>query len=365
MASFAALLVIVALSGPRASIAATPSYDNLQVFLSPQNATLNTFSATVYNSTGGVIASSDSSYPAFSFELPSGNYLVTATAGSPYYYYPVAYGASTNGKMIPAGSEQEYGFSQVTLNSSKSITLSTMPVSSIQSSQISLEVKFANGTAASGASVYASVLGEDNWYYAGSQVMMSNNTGSDGSVALTVPDAPLQVTAWTWVPVNLPQSQTTTEVTIAGQPVNVTVYWQPTYVGLAGSAFMTPPFQHESITLQAQPQNYWAYPQGVSYAQTTLATPGVASSAPSSGTIANSPASVPANVEKQQQAGSSQGVPTQTIPQVPPTTVISTVTQSASTVTASSASSTLLIEGGILAAVIISIAAASIALRRK
>ena len=369
--SFAVVLVGVALLGPRASFAATsqPAFDNLQVFLSPQNSTLSTFSMTVYNTTGGVVANSQSSYPAFSFELPSGNYLITATAGSPYYYYPIAYGAagSGGGKMIPSGvmaNEQEYGYSQVSLNSSsKSLTISTTPVSSIQTSQISLVVKFVNGTAASGASVYASVLGGESWgYYPGSQLVMSNSTGSDGSVSLTVPIAPLQVTAWSWVPVNLPESQTTTQVTIAGQPVNVTVYWQPTYVGLAGSAFMIPPFQQDTITLKAQQQNYWAYPQGVASAQTTLSVPGIAGSAGSQGTIANSPAAVPASVMRQQQGGSSQ-VPTESTPQILSTTVTLTTTQSASQ--AASGSSTLLVEGGILAAVIISIAAATIALRRK
>jgi hypothetical protein len=50
---------------------------------------------------------------------------------------------------------------------------------------------------------------------------------------------------------------------VAGEEVNVTVYWQPMYVGLAGSALVVPPDDNASITLHAQQPNYWATPFGV------------------------------------------------------------------------------------------------------
>ena len=71
------------LGGSRITSAASDqTYNNVQIFVSPQNSTLDTFSVSAYNSTGGLVASSQSSYPAFSFELPSGEFLFTVTASS-------------------------------------------------------------------------------------------------------------------------------------------------------------------------------------------------------------------------------------------------------------------------------------------
>src|SRR5580704_10297353 len=65
-----------------ASAATAQTYNNVQIFVSPQNSTLDTFSVSAYNSTGGLVASSQSSYPTFSFELPSGEFLFAVTASS-------------------------------------------------------------------------------------------------------------------------------------------------------------------------------------------------------------------------------------------------------------------------------------------
>lgn len=353
--------------------ASTPAYDNLQVFLSPQNSSLTTFSVNVYNTTGGLVATSQSSYPAFSFELPSSNYLLTATAGSPNYgiISPVAQstGAASPGAIIAPyrGDEQEYGYSQVTLNGSQSLTISTSELGSVNTSQISVQVNFANGTAATNADVYASPLGGDYWYLPGSAISMSNQTASDGTATLVVPDVPIQVTSWDWVAVNLPENQTTTTVTVAGQPVNVTVNWQPTYVGLAGSALIIPPFQPVSITLKAQQQNFWAYPEGVASTQTSLAVPGLAA-AGSPGTVANSPSAIPASVLEQQGTSGSQRQSTPA-PSPPAVTVTMTTTQlatSPTTVSPSSASSNgLLIDAGVVVAIVVSAAAVLVAVRRK
>jgi hypothetical protein len=364
------LMVGVTLGGSKAFAATSAtSYDNLQVFVTPQNSSLTVFSMTVYNSTGGQVASSQSSYPAFSFELPSGNYLVTATAQSNNEYHPIPLeaGSSAPGSSGSAivyqpqyGYQEEYGYAQINLNSSTSITLATTEVGSIKTSDVTISAKFANGTSAVGASIYASILGGDYWYYPGSVLSMSNQTGNDGTATLVVPEVPLEVTAWDWVPVNLPQNQTTTTVTVAGQPVNVTVNWEPTYIGLAGSALLVPPFQQTTITLMAQQQNFWAYPQGVASTPITQAVPGVESSG-SGGTVANAPSAVPASVLNQEEGTTQTQQPSTPIVQSPNTV---TLTTTATTMAPTSQSDTL-IEGGIVAAVVISIAAAALALRKK
>jgi len=360
--------------------ASNPTFNNVQIFVTPQNSSLNQFSMTVYNSTGGVIATSQSSYPAFSFELPTGNYLFAAIASSTSgygVYPPVAYSgaagapsSSGSAAILPKGYygyQQEYGYLQSQVNSAKTLNISTSELSSITTSQITIQAKYVNGTAAQGATVYASPLGAGYWYYPGSTLMMYNQTGNDGMATLTVPNVPLDVTVWSWLPVNLPQSQVTTQVTVAGEPVNVTVYWQPTYLGLAGSALLIPPFQQQtSITLRAQQQNYWAYPQGVASSASSVAVPGV-QGAGSQGTIANTPSAIPAGVAAQEQGkAASSGTPQSQVS--PPSVVTVTATQPAVTTTvpqSSSSSNGLVLEAGILVAVIISIAAAILALRKK
>ncbi len=230
----------------------------------------------------------------------------------------------------------------------------------MQTTEITILAKYANGTAAANASVYASVVGDEGYYSPSSVISMNNETGNNGTATLIVPDVPLQVTVWSWVPVNLPQSQVTTEVTVAGQPVNVTAYWQPDYIGVAGFAFLVPPFQQTSITLEAQQQNFWAYPQGVASSSTAVAIPGVESSG-SSGTVANSPAAVPASVLAQQEGGASSQV-SQSRSVVLPESVVTLITTESVT---GSTTNNLLIESGVLVAVVISIAAAVLALRKK
>jgi hypothetical protein len=372
----AALLVSgLGLFGPGitafASTHSAATYSNVQISIAPQNSSLSIFSLTVYNSTGGVVASSESVYPAFSFQLPEGSYLFTATASSSNgynFYPPIVYGASSSTPAViyPKyyGYQDEYGYASVQVNSSStSLSISTTELSSMPSSQVTIVAKYTNGTAADGASVYASVIGDDDWYYPASTLAMNNQTGPDGSATLTVPDVPLDVTVWSWVQVNLPQSQITTQVTVAGQPVNVTAYWQPTYIGVAGSVMLFPPFQQTSITLKAQQQNFWAYPQGVVSTPSGVAVPGV-ESAGSAGTAANSPTAIPASVQAQE-AGAPSSSPSNATPvSTPPSTVTVTSTSTASP-TGSTTSNDVLFESGILVAVIIAVAAAVLSLRKK
>lgn len=366
------------LGGKVTSAAAGQTYNNVQVFVTPQNSTLDTFSISAYNSTGGLVASSQSAYPAFSFELPSGTYLFAVTASSSGGYsspVPLAASATSQGA---AGSSivypskyynpEEYGYVMTSVTSSRTIDISTTQIQNMSTAQITIKTSYANGTAASGTYVDATIVGGGYWYSPDSTIMMSGQTGNDGTVTLQVPAVPVQITAWSWVRVDLPTNQTTTQVKVGGEPVNVTVYWQPTYIGLAGAALVIPPSTSATITLKAQQPNYWYYPSGVA---SGVATPGVASgAAQSSGAVANGPGAVPASVAgNSPQFGSattqSPSVVTEISP-LPASTITSVVTSTATT-TATSASTTsnLALEGGVVAALIIAAAGVALAVRKK
>jgi len=356
--------------GLRMAFASSSSqtYNNIQIFVNPQNSSLNLFNVGAYNSTGGLVASSQSSYPAFSFELPSGNYLFAVSASSSYSYIgPVMNGVAQSQKSSTAypiyyGNPWEYGYIMTQLNSTKTVNITTHPIDSITTSKVTVVAKYSNGTAAASASVYASIVGGQ--YNSGYKLVMSNQTGNDGVSTLIVPSVPLEITAWDWVPVNLPQSVTTTQVTIGGEPFNVTVYWQPTYVGLAGSALLVPPSTEADITLKAQQQSYWVLPLGVASSQSGAPTPGGQSN--SAGVVASAPGAIPAKVANSQQLGApsqsiTQSISTQ-VPSLPASTVTYTTTAS---VTAQASTNSILFESGIVVAVVISIAAVALAIRKK
>jgi len=109
------------------------------------------------------------------------------------------------------------------------------------------------------------------------------------------------VDAWDWVPVNLPTNQTTTKVDVGGQIVNVTVYWEPTYVGLAASALIIPPTNSVSLTLHYQQPNFWVTPAG---AEVQPGSPGTTSGS----AVSNAATSVPSGSA---QASSQQGTSSQ------------------------------------------------------
>lgn len=323
---------------------------------------------TVYNSTGGEIANSQSPYPAFSFELPDGSYIFTATASSPNVGpvpLPIVAGgvSSPNSALIYSGDENEYGYAVEQVNSSQSISIAMSELSDIQSSNITVSAVFVNGTVASGASVYAYILGGDYWYYPGSILSMNNQTGSAGTTTLTVPDVPFEVTAWSWVPVNLPQSEITTEVTVGGQPVNVTADWQPTYIGLAGSALVMPPFHNTTTTLRAQQPDYWAVPQGVASTGSNVIEPGIESGA-LAGAVSNSPSAIPASVMAQEQQGSTASGAPSTLQGTTSPPGVATVTTTGQA-PQSSAPNDLLVEAAIFVALLISAAAVVLSLRKK
>jgi hypothetical protein len=102
-----------------------------------------------------------------------------------------------------------------------------------------------------------------------SKVSIYNNTNAGGSATLVTPNTPILLSVWASLAVELPTNQTTVQRTIAGEAVNVTVYWQPTYVSFAGWALVTPPQTSAKVILHYQQPMYYVTP----YAE-GIATPG-------------------------------------------------------------------------------------------
>jgi hypothetical protein len=291
------LTALLALSS--LSFTSAASYNNVQIFIQTTSNLPDYFTVSAFNTSGYMVASSQTQYPAASIELPNGQYIFTVTAdrtNNQIYYSPLPMGGvnvAQGNLAMPyyIAPVVEYGYSVQQISSSTTLTISTQNVTSIPTTTLTVKVTYANGTAAEGASVSASVVG--SWYYWGyeSNAVMWTTTQADGVATLVTPQAPVQVNAWSWLPVNLPENQTTVAVVIAGEEVNVTVYWQPMYVGLAGSALIIPPQTSASITLHVQHPDYWVMPYGVK------GTPTVGGTA----TAASGPGSIPTTVYQQQQ----------------------------------------------------------------
>ena len=300
LAGLLSLGILFLLSGGLASLpvsaASSLQYHNVQVFLQTQSQDGNMYTLTTYQSNGTLISSTQSQYPAFSLELPTGTYLFAASVANKSSSYWWSYSTS------------EYGYQRQQISSDTTINIQTQALQNIPTSKITIETNFVNGTAMSGASVYASVIGMWYWssMYNDRALILSNQT-SNGVVTLTVPDLPVEVTAWNWIQVNLPSNETTVQKSIGGQVINVTVYWQPMYVGLSGSAVIIPPENSAQITMYAnQEQNYWMYAPGTMYASPAMATNGY----PGMATMSSAPSALPAQVAGAQQQFSSGG-PTQ------------------------------------------------------
>jgi hypothetical protein len=251
--------------------AATQLY-NVQIFVSTAEPAMNYYYLTAYNSTGGEVAQSQSQYPGFGLELPAGTYLFTVTAVQQVSQPPCQLcmgplssvspsGASSTMIPVRTGFASEYGYVMEQVNGPTTINIQTQNVYNITRVKVAINVNFMNGTPAQGAYVYAYVVGEGYYYfYFGDPYVMYTTTNSSGVAVLSVPSLPVEVYAWLWVPVNIPKNVTTIQTTVGGEPVNVTVYWQPTSVGLAGTALIFPPTREATITLKVQRQEFWAQP---------------------------------------------------------------------------------------------------------
>ena len=337
LALFLILCPIVALSA--AALSSPSPYNIVQVFIQTSSRSLDYYVVSAYNSTGYLVALSQTSFPAASFELPDGNYLLTVTAMQQSYYSPYPLGASAvqmaAAPSIIVGKQPtiEYGYSTITVSGSNNqtrINILTKDLQSFPTSKLTIHISFPNGSAASDASVYASILGNGYWWSGDSKLVMWNNT-VNGDATLVTPSVPVLISSWAWLPVNLPQKETTIQVKVAGELVNVTVYWQPTYVGFAGEALIIPPTINVNIMLHSQPPSYWVVPNGV---QTGVARGSLTEEAT---TIASSPGGIPSYLVNQLSGNSGQNSfqfvsPTQ-IPSLQPSSVTTTITRTETSVT--------------------------------
>jgi hypothetical protein len=344
--SFASLV-----SFSSSSLAQTGSYNSVQVFVQTSSSLPDYYTVSAFNMTGYMVSSCQTQYPAASFMLPNGQYIFTVTADQSsdnIYYSPTPMVGTNSAQGLPSmeiyeAPVVEYGYSVQQISGPTTFTVSTQNVTSYPTTTLTLQVYYANGTAAQGASVTASILGSDYYWGYESSTVMWNTTQDDGSATLVTPLAPVQIDAWNWIPVPLPQNETTITVTVAGEQVNVTVYWQPTYVGLAASTLIIPPQNSASLVLHIQQPSYWVMPYG---AQSTPTLGG-------QGTASSSSTSIPATVYQQQ-----QGNPILKNYQAPSTTS-STTTQTPAPTSDTDPSNALLLP--IIAAASIAIAALSLA----
>jgi len=320
------------------------SYNDVQVFVTTTSPNSYSFQFAAYNLTGSLVTSYQTSYPAAAFELPSGEYMFTVSAteysNGVGYACPLEGGATQgSGTALPAVQpnksgitpivipycyppSSEYGYAVASITGSQQISIQTKNITEFPISTVTVKASYVNGTSVSGASVSASVVGQ--WYYwwgPNSSLVMSSQTDSNGVAQLVLPTAPTVVTAWKWVPVYPGKNESTTETNIGGQEVNVTIYWQPTYVGLSGSGLLVPPQSNVNLTLRYQQPNYWIMPPGVAsegesvggapsatVASQPNGTPSLASSG--SGSQSSSQYYLPSQIPAIQQAA-----PTQTVNQ--------------------------------------------------
>lgn len=262
------VIVLLALSVPVAALVASSSaaadLNVVQVTIQPTRNLPYQYALTAYNSSGDQVASFYGSYPEAAFGLPDGTYLVTASATYQSYccckLCPLE--GNANASALPAIIYQppssEYGYAVVKVTGPVQISIATKNSSELPLVSLPVHVSFFNGTAAAGAYVSAYVVGTGYSY--SPSIVSYGQTGDDGNFTLVMPEAPVQVNAYLTVPVQLPENVTAVvPVEVGGQKVNVTVYWQPSYVGLSGQALILPPQKGADITLQIQQNPYPIY----------------------------------------------------------------------------------------------------------
>jgi hypothetical protein len=331
-------LAIFLMSGLTSAIqpTAAASYNNVQVFANLTSSQDYSFQFAAYDLSGSLVASYQGPYPAAAFELPAGGYLFTASAThfQTFKAYPCPVEAvatpaapapkSSNSPAILPGCyppSSEYGWQTATVTGSQTINLQMQNISKLPTTDVTVKVSYVNGTAASDASVYSSIVGEwYYWWYQDNGISMYAQTDSNGVAHLVIPAAPAVITAWKWVPIFADRNGSNIQVNVGGEKVNVTVYWQPTYIGLSSSGLLLPPQNSISLSLHYQQPDYWVMPMGVraqgAYAQggqgaTAANQPTGMPSIASSGSSAQGQSQyyLPSQIPSIQQAGSAQ-VPT-------------------------------------------------------
>lgn len=374
----AILLASMAFATLPVVFASNTSYNSIQVFVATSSNLNYTYFFTAYNLTGALIGTTQTPYPAAGFELPAGTYLFTVSAIEQTSYgcyvcaQPLTSGAASggssspptpnptaikNGTLLPVFRQpaSEYGFKVEQVSGPDTINIATQNTTKFPTTPVTVRVSFVNGTAAAGAWVSASIVGQ--WYYwwgSDPTVVTSNQTNSAGVASLVLPVAPAVVDAWDWVPISLPANQTTVKVDVGGQTVNVTAYWEPTYVGLAASTLIIPPTSSVSLTLQYQQQNFWVTPAG---AEVQPGSPGTTSGS----AVSNAATSVPSGSA---QASSQQGTSSQYyLPTAIPALSAESGTPASTPVT--STSLTTLVEGLVIGAAFASVVVLAVLAMRR
>jgi hypothetical protein len=273
--AFASLLAVVLLAGigtlPLRASAST-GFDNVQVFIQTSHALPYSYTLTAYNTSGYQVAYYQSNYRAAAMELPDGTYLFTVSATYSPPFYPCNICASGSGTpanstakaglLIRLLNTAEYGYAIEQITGPSSMTIKTQNASALPTTQVTLHVIYVNGTAAQGAWVYASVVG--NYYYYGPDVNSSGQTGADGNVVLTMPQAPLLVTGYLSFPIAVPGGQGNGTTSSGGKSVNGTSPGQAPWVSLEGQTMILPPQTSGTITLRNQPVMFYSpIPLGV------------------------------------------------------------------------------------------------------
>lgn len=308
------LLAVSTTSGSAGAAVLSP----VQLSIQTKNLTaVSSYDLVAYNSTGAPVASYTGQYSRVTLELPSGTYLFAATANGPFPTYPPACyakggaglgaasppalpnnpGAASSAIAYPcyySSPPLEYGYSLTKISGSTSVSISTQSPSTIPTSAVSVSVTYKNGSAVSDAYVSANVVGA-NWYWGdSSRVTMYAQTAANGVAHLVVPQVPMAVTASKSVQVSLPKSQTTMQVSIGGQLVNVTLYYGPSYVYESATALLIPPQTSLGMVVTAQ-TGYPMIPYGVGPVAADKATV--------------SPGAVPPNSVQGQQTSQGAGAP--------------------------------------------------------
>lgn len=293
------LPALLAATSTGSNLAPTSALNPVQVSIQTKNLTsVGSYDLVAYNSTGAQVASYMGQYSQVTLQLPAGTFLLAANANGQQNraYYPPCYGKGAGVSSPPpqagnvaqgAGAAiaypcccysnppSEYGYALVQVSGSSTVNINTQAPSTLPTTSVSVSISYKNGTAVSDAYVYANVVGA-YWYWGdNSRLTMYGQTGRDGVAHLTVPAVPLAVTASKSVKVDIPKSETTTQVNIGGQVVNVTIYYSPTYVYETATALLIPPTNSLRMVLTAQ-QGYPVIPYaaGVSAGAPGQAIPG-------------------------------------------------------------------------------------------
>jgi len=265
-------LFLVTLAPYPSLTAASTSLNSVLLTAQTSGATpISSYNVMAYNASGWPVATYQGQFGQVAFQLPAGKYLFAVDASGPSPKQPCVYqgGVATGAPTAPNAQGAgpaiiypcaynpvvEYGYSLTQVTGPTTVTISTQPPSNLPTASATVTLDYKNGTAVAGAQVSASVVGAGYYWGNDQKLSMYAQTGKDGVAHLTVPVAPLVISGWKSVPVIIPKSQTTVQVNVGGQLVNVTVYYSPSYVYLHGTSLIVPPQTSASMTLTAEPSN--------------------------------------------------------------------------------------------------------------